>query len=64
MPVLSDLALARATKKLAGARLDTDTHTGPADAKSLGGTRAPLGHQNQPPEGTRPLMRRYVTRLP
>ena len=25
---------------------------------------SPLGHQNQPPDGSRPLMRRYVTRLP
>jgi hypothetical protein len=25
---------------------------------------SPLRHQNQPPDGSRPLMRRYVTRLP
>ena len=25
---------------------------------------SPLRHQNQPPEGSRPLRRRYVTRLP
>jgi hypothetical protein len=48
----------------ASARSDTDTRTGPVDAKSLSGTRAQLGHQNQPPDGSRPLMRRYVTRLP
>ena len=30
----------------------------------LVGTRAPLSHQNQPPDGSRPLRRRYVTRLP
>jgi hypothetical protein len=39
-------------------------YTAHADAKSLSGTRAPLGHQNQPPDGTTPLRRRYVTRLP
>ena len=66
MRVLSGLALDRAThKKSQPARgSDTDTRAGPADAKSLSGTRAPLGHQNQPPDGTRPLRRRYVTRLP
>ena len=31
--------------------------------KSLSGMRA-LGHQNQPPDGTKPLRRRYVTRFP
>ena len=25
---------------------------------------SPRLHQNQPPDGSRPLMRRYVTRLP
>jgi hypothetical protein len=25
---------------------------------------SPVRHQNQPPDGSRPLMRRYVTRLP
>jgi hypothetical protein len=40
------------------------TRAGPADAKALSGTRALLGRQNQPPDGSRPLMRRYVTRLP
>jgi hypothetical protein len=25
---------------------------------------SPLRHQNQPPDGSRPLMRRYVTKLP
>lgn len=25
---------------------------------------SPVQHQNQPPDGTRPLRRRYVTRLP
>ena len=70
MRVLSGLALDRAThKKSQPARGRTQTrapHTclGPADAKSLSGTRAPLGHQNQPPEGMRPLRCRYVTRLP
>ena len=65
MPLLSGLELARAThKKASSARSDTDTRTGPVDAKSLSGTRAQLGHQNQPPDGSRPLMRRYVTRLP
>ena len=53
-----------AQKKPARAWSDTDTRAGPADAKSLSGTRAPLGHQNQPPDGSRPLRRRYVTRLP
>lgn len=28
------------------------------------GGAAPLRYQNQPPDGTRPLRRRYVTRLP
>jgi hypothetical protein len=27
-------------------------------------TRMPLGRQNQPPDGSRPLRRRYVARLP
>ena len=65
MRVLSGLELDRAThKKSQPARSDTDTRAGPADAKSRSGTRAPLCHQNQPPDGSRPLRRRYVTRLP
>jgi hypothetical protein len=65
MQVLSCLALDRATQKQnQRARSDTDTRVKPADAKSLSETRALLGHQNQPPDGTRPLRRRYVTRLP
>jgi hypothetical protein len=65
MRVLSGLALDRSThKKSRPAPSDTDTRAGPADAKSVGRTRAPLGLQNQPPDGTSPLRRRYVTRLP
>ena len=44
-------------------RAVTDTRT-TASAKSLAELRAPLGHQNQPPDGMRPLRRRSVTRLP
>ena len=54
MRVLSGLALDRATHK----------KSQPGRCEIASGTRAPLGHQNQPPDGTRPLMRRYVTRLP
>jgi hypothetical protein len=54
----------RSQEKPARAQSVTGTRAGPSDAKSLSETRAPLGHQNQPPVGTRPLRRRYVTRLP
>jgi hypothetical protein len=60
MRVLSGLALDRATHKKrqpARGRIPT-RRAGPADAKSLSGTWAPPGHQNQPPDGTRPLRRR------
>jgi hypothetical protein len=34
------------------------------DAPPISKEDSPLRHQNQPPDGTTPLMRRYVTRLP
>jgi hypothetical protein len=34
------------------------------DAFPISKGDSPLRHQNQPPDGTRPLRRRYVTRLP
>ncbi len=66
MRVLSGLALDRATHKKASprGRIIPTRAQDRADAKSLSGTRAPLGHQNQPPDGMRPLRCRYVTRLP
>jgi hypothetical protein len=33
-------------------------------AKWVSAASTPLLHQNQPPDGSRPLMRRYVTKLP
>ena len=64
MRVLSGLALDRAThKKSQPARGRTRAQHRPMRNR-LVGRGAPLGHQNQPPDGTRPLRRRYVTRLP
>jgi hypothetical protein len=34
------------------------------DAFPIAKGESPFRHQNQPPDGSRPLMRRYVTRLP
>jgi hypothetical protein len=34
------------------------------DAPPISKEDSPLRHQNQPPDGSRPLRRRYVTRLP
>ena len=66
MPVLNALCTRRRhAQKSHAARGRIRTRAlDPVDAKSLSGKRAQLAHQNQPPDGSRPLMRRYVTRLP
>jgi hypothetical protein len=47
--------------------LEISDMTGPSttpDAPPISKEDSPLHPQNQPPDGTMPLMRRYVTRLP
>jgi hypothetical protein len=74
MRVLSGLALDHATHKKsqpARGRIPTRAQERPMRNRSVGrgaaGVQACFSgkrHQNQPPDGTRPLRRRYVTRLP
>ena len=48
-------------------RKSVTTRRGPAttpDAFPISKGDSPLRHQNQPPDGSTPLRRRYVTRLP
>jgi hypothetical protein len=66
MRVLSGLALDRVTHKKnqpERGRIPTRAQDRPM-RNGLSATPAPLRHQNHPPDGSRPLRRRYVTRLP